>query len=300
MTCLPALLTACAVIAASLLGGCSDNLIGAGGKTPAPTAVQSAAPRQPATPLGATPQAAVQEVPPQVQPAAPSPDVQQTMASPAPPPPAALPAATPAAVAPPAATAPGPPGDRPAQRLASAALDDQDLSQIRGGFEASSGVVLNFAFQQATFVDHNLAQTVVVPTLTISPGAGGVSVAGASPTSGASAPNVNVSSLTGLGVSAQSQSGAIGGAKVLANGTVQTQVSLAAPVIQALVNSGMTSIVSSLGNGGLTSVISNTANNRVVQQMTTIDIGVSGLSSLVRQSISSSVLSRLSGPNVFR
>ncbi|HEY3909913.1 MAG TPA: hypothetical protein VGM07_08490 [Stellaceae bacterium] len=244
MTCLPALLTACAVIAASLLGGCSDNAIVGGGDTAAPPpAVQSAA----------------------AAPTAPQQSGQQQLG----------------------------------EQLASAALDNHALSQIRGGFEASSGVVLNFAFQQATFVDHNLAQTVVVPTLTISPGAGGVSVAGMSPMTGATAPNVNVSSLTGLGVPAQSQS-AISGAKLLANGTVQTQVSVAAPVIQALVNSGMTSIVSSLGNGGLTSIISNTANNRLVQQMTTIDIGVTGLSSLMQQSTAATVLNRLSGPNLFR
>ncbi len=257
MTCLPALLTASVVIAASLLGGCSDNVVGTGrGQSPA------------------SPQA--------VQPAAPQPTGQSV----------GLPAALQLA-------------DQPVgERLASAALDDQRLSQIRGGFETSSGVVLNFAFQQATFVNHNLVQSVVVPTLTISAGTvslgrGMTSIAGASPVTGASPPNVNVSSLTGLGVSAQSQP-AISSATILPNGTVQTQVSAAAPVVQALVNSGMTSIVSTLGGNGLTSVISNTANNRVVQQMTTIDIGVTGLSSLIQQTMPNTVLNRLTGANAFR
>lgn len=257
MTCLPALLAASVVIAASLLGGCSDNLLTAGGTSPAaPAAARPAAQR-----------------PPQ-------------------------PAAEPAS--PPQTAGPTPPAaQRPGERLASAALDDRDLSQIRGGFEASSGVLLNFAFQQATFINHSLAQTVVVPTLTIAPGQGMASIGGTSPMTGTAPPNVNVGSLTGLGVSAQSQN-AVSGAKVLANGVVQTQVSVAAPVIQALVNSGMTSIVSSLGNGGLTSTLSNTGNNQVVQQMTTIDVGVSGLSGLMQQSMPASVLNRLSGPNLFR
>lgn len=239
MTCLSALLTASVVIAASLLGGCSDNVIGTGGgeNTAGPPAAER--------------------------------------------------------------VAPPPTGQQLGKRLASAALDDQGLSQIRGGFETSSGVVLNFAFQQATFVNHNLVQSVVVPTLTISPGQGVTSIAGASPVAGASPPNLNVSSLTGLGVSAQSQT-AFSGTTILANGTVQTQVSAAAPVIQALVNSGMASIVSSPAAGGLTGVISNTLNNQVIQRTTTINIGVTGLSSLMQQSIPTAVLNRLSGPNSFR
>ena len=130
MTCLPALLTASAVIAASLLGGCSDTAIGTvGAGAPAPQAAAQSAGRNRA------------------------------------PPPAA-----------------GPPVG---ERLASAALDDGRLSEIRGGFEASSGVVLNFAFQQATFVNHSLAQSIVVPTLTISPSQGAASVAAAVPAGGA-------------------------------------------------------------------------------------------------------------------
>jgi len=185
------------------------------------------------------------------------------------------------------------------ERLASAALDDHRLSQVRGGFETSSGVVLNFAFQQATFVNHNLAQSIVVPTLTISPNQGTASVAGALPLGGALPPSVNVSSLAGLGVGTQSTPG-VNAVTILANGTVQTQVSASAPVIQALVNSGMTSIVSTVGSGGLTSVISNTANNRLVQQVTTVNIGITGLSQLFQQSIPSTVLNRLVGPNSFR
>ena len=228
MTCLPALLTAMAVFAASLLGGCSDNAIGTiGAGAPAPKVVAQ---------RRSTPQ---------------------------------------------------PTAQRLGERLASAALDDDRLSQIRGGMEASSGVVLNFAFQQATFVNHALAETVVVPTLT---------VAGGSPT------GVGASSIEGLGLGAPSITAGtpnVTTATVVANGSVQTQVSVSAPVLQALVNSGLASIVGG-NNGGVTSVIANAQNNALVQQVTTVDIGVNGLSKLIQQSVPSSVLNRLVGANSFR
>jgi hypothetical protein len=56
------------------------------------------------------------------------------------------------------------------ERLATAALNDSQLSEIRGGLSTGSSPVVNFSFQEATYVNHNLAQSVVVPTMTISPG----------------------------------------------------------------------------------------------------------------------------------
>lgn len=233
MTCLPALLTAMAVFAASLLGGCSNDAIGTiGAGAPVP---QAAAQRAPARPI----------------------DQQVGSAR------------------------------QLGERLASVALDDDRLSQIRGGMEAGSGVVLNFAFQQATFVNHTLAETVVVPTLTV---AGGPSA------------GVDTSSLGALGLANQSIAGAtpsVTTATVVANGAVQTQVSVSAPVLQALVNSGLASIVGG-NNGGVTSVLANAQNNSLVQQVTTVDIGVAGLSKLIQQSVPASVLSRLTGANSFR
>jgi hypothetical protein len=183
-----------------------------------------------------------------------------------------------------------------AEKLASIALDDHRLSEVRGGFETSSGVVLNFAFQQATFVNHSLAQNVVTPTLTISPSQGTSSVAGTLPVRS----NVNLGSLAGLGVSGSPTTSMVNTATILPNGTVQAQVSAAAPLIQALVNSGMTSIVSTAGSNGLTNVISNTASNQLIQQVTTVDVGITGLSKLIQQSIPSTVLNRLTGPSSFR
>jgi hypothetical protein len=258
VTCLSKLLTACVVMAASLLGGCSDNTVSAvdsDARAPVPTASAGRASRQPAA--------------------------QQAAASPA-------------------------LSEEVGRQLASVALNDAKLSDVRGGFDTGSGVTLNFAFQQATYVNHNLTENVVVPTLTISPGLGGVAAAGAGAISGA---GVSVGSLIGLGItgapSTRGEAAAgISSAAVVSAGGVQTQVSVSTATLQALVNSGMASVIGPAqggsGNGGVSSTITNTANNQLIQQMTTVDIGVSGLSKLIQQGIPSTVMSRLAGPNAFR
>src|SRR5204863_8244913 len=56
------------------------------------------------------------------------------------------------------------------QRFADAALDDRQLGGIRGGMSTGSGMVVIFSFQEATYVNHNLTQSIIVPTMTILPG----------------------------------------------------------------------------------------------------------------------------------
>lgn len=221
-----ALLMALAVIAAGLLGGCADKVVGTvdwNGSSPVVPAERGS---------------------------------QQTLAQ--------------SALAPPASS-------RDVKRhLARLALDESSLSTVRGGYDLGAGVTVNFAFQQATYVNHNLAQSVVIPSLTISPGQAGGPVA-----SGSVMPP-SVSSAT-----------------VVANGAVQSQVNVANSTLQALVNSGMATIVGG-SNSGVTTKLANTANNQLIQQMTTVDIGVTGLSKMLQQNVASSVLGRIAGPNGFR
>jgi hypothetical protein len=234
------LLMAFAVIAASLLGGCSDKIIGVAGSD---DATRLASPHR-------------------------SPHLERANQ------------VVVAAVSRPAASHPTA-SSPTVVRLASAALDDAKLSDIRGGYDTSSGVTVNFAFQQATYVNHNLAQNVVIPTLTISPGQGTVAAAGLQQLTG------------GAGMNSST---------VVANGTVQTQVGAANSMVQVLVNSGMASAIGSsrAGNSGVTTTLANTANNQLIQQMNTIDIGVNGLSKLMQQSLPASVLGRIAGPSTFR
>ena len=172
-----------------------------------------------------------------------------------------------------AATPPNPSGNAAvqpakndvAQQFASAALDEQQLGGVRGGFATGSGMVVNFSFQEATYVDHTLTQNIIVPTMTVSPGSASVS-----------------STMTA------------GGSSVVALGSMAPHAQVAAPsqAVQSIVNGGMTSIVSSLG-GGVTSHISNTANNQVVQQVITANIGVTGLGQAMQQGVASTVMSRV-------
>src|SRR5260370_38744612 len=110
------------------------------------------------------------------------------------------------------------------QRFASAALDDHQLGGIRGGLSTGSGMVVNFSFQEATYVNHNLTQSIIVPTMTISPGS-------------------TPASTTTMMAS---------GSGIAGVGTTATHVQVGPPsqVVQSIVNSGMTSLVSSLGGGG--------------------------------------------------
>jgi len=158
--------------------------------------------------------------------------------------------------------------------FANVALDDRELGGIRGGLSVGSGVVLNFAFQEATFVNHNLTQNIVVPTITVSPGSTSAIVGGVS-VPGAGVGNFSPNSVAGVG-------------------NLATPVSSPAVSVQSILNNGMTSIVTSVGgNSGVTNLISNTANNQVVQQMITANINISGLSQTIQQSVASTVLSRI-------
>lgn len=163
-------------------------------------------------------------------------------------------------------------------RFADVALDDHDLGEIRGGLSVGSGLIVNFAFQEATFVNHELVQNVVTPTLTVSSASNIASAAASAVTGGSSA---------------------LAPGTVVPIGNLSTQLPVNSPVtaVQSLVNNGMTSIVSNIGGGGVSNVISNTANNQLVQQMITANIGITGLSQTVQQSVAATVLSRVQAAN---
>ena len=150
------------------------------------------------------------------------------------------------------------------QRFADAALDDRQLGGIRGGMSTGSGMVVNFSFQEATYVNHNLTQSIIVPTMTISPGSTAASVASMT------APGSGVSTTA-----------------------TQLQVSTPSQVVQSVVNNGLTSVVSSIGGGGVTNHISNAANNQLVQQVITANIGITGLGQAIQQGVASTVMSRV-------
>jgi hypothetical protein len=158
------------------------------------------------------------------------------------------------------------------ESFASAALDDRRLGEIRGGLNTGSGLVVNFSFQEATYINNNLTHSIAVPTVTIVPGSNPVVTS----TSSGFVPGSTASTGTSI---------------------TQAQVSSPALAVQSLVNSGMTSVVSSLGGGGITNTVSNTANNQLVQQVITANIDIKGLSQTIQQSVASTVLGRVAAAN---
>jgi len=159
--------------------------------------------------------------------------------------------------------------------FAKIALNDGELSGIRGGLNTGSGVVVNFSFQQATFVNHALTQTIVLPTITISPGSSTVAGAGVSSgpvQTGSFMPNTVA--LSG-------------------NATIQLPVNPPTTTVQTIINNGLTSIVSDVGANGVANVIGNRANNQLIQQVTNANIDISGLSRAIQQGVTSTVLGRV-------
>ena len=65
----------------------------------------------------------------------------------------------------------GPAFHPPTARFATIALDDGQLRAVRGGFDLGNGTVLQFAVQQATYVDHVLVDSASIPPLTLTGGA---------------------------------------------------------------------------------------------------------------------------------
>jgi hypothetical protein len=157
------------------------------------------------------------------------------------------------------------------QRFASAALDDRQLGGIRGGLSTGTGMVVNFSFQEATYVNHNLTQSIIVPTMTISPGSTPAST---------TTMMASCSGIAGVGTTA-----------------THVQVGTPSQVVQSVVNSGMTSVVSSLGGGGVANHITNSANNQLVQQVITANIGITGLGQAIQQGVASTVMSRVQAAN---
>ena len=155
------------------------------------------------------------------------------------------------------------------ERLAAAALDDSQLGGIRGGLSIGAGLVVSFSFQEATYVNHNVAQSIVVPTMTVSPG-------------------------STTGTAATTSGSALAPVENLAR-----QVQLGSPTlaIHSILNNGMTSVVGNLGGSGVTNMISNAANNQLIQQVITANIEITGLAQTLHRDVASTVASRLGAAN---
>lgn len=192
-------------------------------------------------------------------------------------------------------------GKEAASANAVVALNDTQLGEIRGGFDISPNLSIDFGFQQTTSVNNQQVSQILVPDMTIGPwhnGAGNQtggppnpvytvvpSLTGQNGTpSGHAVDPAVVTNNGGVGISSKPSvtptsvvippvvtGGGSGGGFVP---NVQSQVSVAQ-------DQGITNIMTQLGGGGLTNIIQSNANNALVQQATTIHLSISGLMPLL-------------------
>ena len=212
-------------------------------------------------------------------------------------------------------------GAQRASSQAMVALNDSQLGQIRGGFDLSPNLAVSFGFQQITSIDHQIVSNIVVPTFTFMPslghgpdltalnslgssGGSGTSAAGnISPNdppagSGSGGNSAHSGNLVQNALNSAFMSSGNGNSSngtqpltTLANNTPSNQLSNSqTTTVIGTQGQSLTTIMTQLGGGGLTNIIQNQANNRIVQQLTSINLGISGLGSLMSQHSASTAL----------
>ena len=156
----------------------------------------------------------------------------------------------------------------PPQNIADAAfmtgaaqLSSAQLAAIRGGFDISPALSIDFAFQQIDTVGGVVIQSIMVPTVTLTKSSAGVPITITNANGGTN----KFTSTPGSNITLTNEA-----------------------------NGGMTRINSNLGGSGISNVVSNQANNAMVGVATTMNIGITGMSQwLVQQQIDTNIQSAL-------
>jgi len=158
-------------------------------------------------------------------------------------------------------------------------LSPQDLDGIRGGFNLTPELSVNFAFQQIATIDGIVVQSILVPmtTLTSSSGTPQVIVSAIVPTP---ASTVNTSSDVNADVTTPTPTVTTPttGSSNDAPAATVTTTSNAGINLTTSANDGMTVVSTNLGQNGLSNVVSNQANNAIVSIESTMNIGITGMS----------------------
>jgi len=141
-------------------------------------------------------------------------------------------------------------------QLAPNQLSAKELGTLRGGFDVSPGISINFAFEQISYAGANAIQSIIVPVTTLTQ----------------AMPNIPVS-VTSNGV------------------TTVTPASVLNTAVTSTINNGQTVISSQLNNSGITNLVANQANNAFISQVTTMNIAISGMSQWLSQQQNNAALS---------
>ena len=153
------------------------------------------------------------------------------------------------------------------------AMTNDQLGNVRGGFY-TNGVQLSFGFQQLTSVNGKVVQSILVPNTDITSGAPITAYVMGGSVSLTTTPNVHGT----YGTSSASVSGYVYSPSYYTKGSSVTSSNI---VVSTGANNGATAIQTVLSGGAIVSSISNTANNQVIDQATTENINLSGLSASV-------------------
>lgn len=146
-------------------------------------------------------------------------------------------------------------------RLHGNELASSALADIRGGFELTPSLTINFGFSQIASIGQNVVQSIIVPMMTVTNGQTNVT------------PEISDGS----------------------NTNVQRSGSMIS--ITSTADQGQTTFLTQLANSGVTNMIQNQANNKLIQQATTMHIGISGMSQwLSQQRENSGIVNSFSAP----
>lgn len=135
---------------------------------------------------------------------------------------------------------------------ASAALSDAQLARVRGGFDLTPKITVDFAYRQVTSVDGTVIAAVAIPQIQIALGRNHApQVTSVSPTPTTTPPT-----------------------------TIPPPVPLpgSAPIVS---HYGNTSVSTQFGANGISTVITNMANNVRIQHQVNVDIGLTGMPAML-------------------
>lgn len=145
--------------------------------------------------------------------------------------------------------------------LSDAQLSDARLAGIRGGFDVTPQLTVDFAYQQVTSVNGTVIAAIAVPQIQLTFGGAG----GPQPASVIANAAPATSSLT-------AQPRPV---------TVTTPSPAGPALLAGVAHYGGASVATSLTSGGLATVIANTASNTLIQNQIAVDVGTTGMPALL-------------------
>lgn len=156
-------------------------------------------------------------------------------------------------------------------------LKTGELGAIRGGFDLSPKLSINFAFQQIDYQGTNVIQSIMVPMTTLSQAAHNATIAIISSNGAATFMQPSQSDTTS-GDDIQSSL-----PNKTPNNTTYVPANASDIAVTSTANSGQSVVISQLGSGGITNTIMNQANNTLLSQVTNVNIDISGMSQWLSQ-----------------